>query len=59
MAESDRQATYDSVIGCTRRITLVNEGYRHALRICNTSFFSMADMITQTRLNVTFMLVHK
>ena len=34
--------------------TLGNLGYKHTLRICNTSCFTTATMFTRTRLNVTF-----
>jgi len=33
---------------------LENWGYRHTLRICNSSCFCTATVVTRTRLNVTF-----
>jgi len=33
---------------------LDNKGNRHTLRICNTSCFSMAKMVTRTPVNITF-----
>jgi hypothetical protein len=33
---------------------LDNKGYRHTLGICNTYCFSMATLVAQTLLNVTF-----
>jgi len=31
-----------------------NQGYKQTLRICNTSCFSTATVVTRTRINVTF-----
>jgi len=46
-------AADDNILQCM----LDNEGCRHTLRICNTSFFSMAVVVTQTCLNVTFICI--
>jgi hypothetical protein len=44
-----RQATDDSIM-------LDNCGYRHALRICNTYWSSVAKIVSRTLLIVTFIL---
>jgi hypothetical protein len=53
LVEPDRpqMTMYNTALGLCM---LDNEGYRHALRICNTYYFSTATIVTRTRLIVTF-----
>jgi hypothetical protein len=48
-----RQATDDNVIRCMHFVCWITKA-RHRLRICNTYCFSMATVVSQTHLNVTF-----
>jgi hypothetical protein len=51
-----RQATDDDTAHA--HFILNNEGYKHALRICNASCISMANTLMQTRFNVTFIYIY-
>jgi len=46
-----RQATDDNMAYVF--FMLDNQGYKHTLKTCNTYCFSIATMVTQTRLSVT------